>query len=402
MSNTPRFRKLLIVVLIISSTLVLFDRSSPARGIGPRWQGTAQPTPAGDLRAMSELDRELAQLQMQPEGPADRPWEQMLQPIDLVDTSAFRKAPPWHVCFSNSSVSNTWRVLGWALMQYEVKQHPEIASFTVIDALDRADKQILDIRSLLSQSCDVLIIAPTISTSELAAAVEQAAATGIPVIVFDHGVPTTRYTTFIHPIGGFASGYSSAKWLAEALHGKGNVLAIRLAPYIEQLDARWQAAKAVFDTYPDIRIVGPEFAKGDATRAMSIVFDYVQRWRTLDGVWVDFGGISPAVYQAFVSMGKPAPLIVGEDYNGWLKLWQKNKLDSISPTYPVFQWRTAIIAAVHILKGEPVPKTWVLPQPTITNDTVDNYVRRNLPDEHWVLCGCDTMLGFLDALWEGQ
>ncbi|HLY29119.1 MAG TPA: hypothetical protein VKQ72_22430, partial [Aggregatilineales bacterium] len=114
------------------------------------------------------------------------------------------------------------------------------------------------------------------------------------------------------------------------------------------------------------------------------------------------GGATPAVYQAFVDFGATVPPMTSEDYNGWLKIWQKNKLQSFAPTYPSYQWRTVIIAAVHILKGESVPKEWVLPQSNITNDNVAQYARADLPDQHWAMCGCDQIPGFLEKLWGTQ
>ena len=38
---------------------------------------------------------------------------------------------------------------------------------------------------------------------------------------------------------------------------------------------------------------------------------------------------------------------------------------------PAYQWRTPIIAALKILRGEQVPSEWVLPQPAITADTLE-------------------------------
>ena len=42
------------------------------------------------------------------------------------------------------------------------------------------------------------------------------------------------------------------------------------------------------------------------------------------------------------------------------------------PTYPTYQWRSPVIAAVKILKGEPViGPVWKLLQPVITQADLD-------------------------------
>lgn len=347
--------------------------------------------------AMGDMERQLAQLEMEPVGPEDKPWEQMLEPIEMVDTSMYAKEGPWRVCFSNASIANTWRVVGNAVLQYEVTQHPEIGEFIVTDAQENPEKQISDIEDLLTRNCDVLIVSPA-TTEALTPAVEKAAATGIPVVVFDRGVNTTDYTTFIHPIGGFAFGAVGARWLAEEMGGEGNVLALRVLPGVDVLETRWQAAEAIFAEYPGINVVGMEFNESDPAKAKSIVLDYLERFE-IDGVWTDFGGVSAAVAEAFVDFGVDVPPITGEDFNGWLKSWQANGYRSISPTYPTFQWRTAVIAAVRILKGEPVPKEWVLPQPYITAENLDEFARPDLPDGHFAMCGCNEIEGFLEELW---
>ena len=84
----------------------------------------------------------------------------------------------------------------------------------------------------------------------------------------------------------------------------------------------------------------------------------------------------------------------GQDQQDFLELWQKDHLTAIAPTYPVYQWRTAVIAATWILSGKPVPKEWVLPQPIITSDTLSQYVTPNMPPQFFSTCGCQHMPGF--------
>src|SRR5918998_3347483 len=61
-----------------------------------------------------DYDRQLAQRDIEPEGPADKPWEQMIEP-EMVDTSEHKakKASGWNLCFSNAAVDNPWRQVGW-------------------------------------------------------------------------------------------------------------------------------------------------------------------------------------------------------------------------------------------------------------------------------------------------
>jgi ribose transport system substrate-binding protein len=303
------------------------------------------------------------------------------------------------VCFSNAGLANPWRVNGLTTMKAEAKLHPEIGEFTVVDAQSKDDQQISDLADLQTKGCSALIISPN-TTAALTPAIQRACKTGVPVIVFDRGVTTDCPVTFIHPIGGYAFGADSAEFVALKAGKGGKVLAIRLLPGVDVLENRWAAAKVIFDR-EGVDLVGVEFNNADPAKAKAIVADYLQRFGKLDGVWLDAGFASVAVSEVFRDAGKPVPPLTSEDQQDFLELWQKDKLTAIAPTYPVYQWRTAVIAATWILSGKQVPKEWILPQPIITSDTLSGYVTKGMPPQFFPTCGCQQMPGFPQA-WGGK
>jgi ribose transport system substrate-binding protein len=347
----------------------------------------------------ADYDKQLAQREIEPEGPADKPWEQMLEP-EMRDTTEFKAKKPsgWNLCFSNAAVDNPWRQVGWKTMQAEVKLHKEIANFKAVDAEAKDDKQISDIEELAGGDCDALIVSPN-TTKTLTPAVE-AACKKVPVIVFDRGVTTDCPVTFVHPIGGYAFGADGAEFLIDNVDSGGKILALRILPGVDVLETRWSAAKVKFDE-SDLDVVGVEFTDGDAAKTKSIVSDYLQREGQIDGVWMDAGATSVAAMEAFEDNGQEIPPFVGEDQNDFLTKWKEDDLTAIAPTYSNYQWRTAVIAATKILKGEEVPKEWVLPQPAITAETLDQYVDPNMPPLHYALCGCEDMPGYPEN-WGGK
>ena len=298
----------------------------------------------------ADYDRQLAQRDIEPEGPADKPWEQMLEP-EMVDTSKFKakKSSGWNLCFSNAAVDNPWRQVGWKTMQAEVKLHDEIANFKAVDAEAKDDKQISDIEELSGGNCDALIVSPN-TTATLTPAVE-AACKKVPVIVFDRGVNTDCPVTFVHPIGGYAFGADGAEFLIDNVDSGGKILALRILPGVDVLETRWSAAKVKFDE-SDLDVVGVEFTDGDAAKTKSIVSDYLQREGQLDGVWMDAGATSVAAMEAFEDNGQDIPPFVGEDQNDYLTKWKQDGLTAVAPTYSNYQWRTAVIAATKVMKGE--------------------------------------------------
>lgn len=348
----------------------------------------------------AEFERQKALLTVAPQGPAGKPWEQNLGG-EKVDTAKYKKPGPYKLCFSNAGVNNPWRVVGFTNMQAEVDANKaDIASFTHADAEGKDDKQISDINAFVnSGQCDALIVSPN-TTAALTPAVE-AAAKKLPVVVFDRGVDTKAPVTFINPIGGYGFGIQGASFIAEKIPAGGSVLALRILPGVDVLENRWAAAERIFKE-KGIKVVGAEFTNGDNAKTKAIVEDYINRFGKIDGVWMDAGATAVAALEAFEDAGKPYPVINGEDQQDFLQKWKKNKLTAIAPTYPTYQWRTPVIAAIRILKGEPVTgPTWKLPQPAITAENLDKFVNDKMPPLHYALCGCEQMANY-PARWGGK
>lgn len=347
-----------------------------------------------------DFNRSLAEMEMTPTGPEGEPWMQLLGEQTMVDTSAMKKDGPYTFCFSNAGVNNPWRVVGWTTMQAEVDLHPEIKELIHVDAEGKDEKQISDIADLVaSGKCDVLIVSPN-TTAALTPAVEEACKS-LPVIVFDRGVFTECPTTFIQPIGGYAFGYSGAKFIADNCQKDVcKVLALRILPGVDVLEQRWGAAKKFFETADNIEVVGVEFGDGNNAKVKSIVSDYLDREGEIDAIWMDAGAAAIGAIEAFEDAGQPYPIMVGEDQQDFLVKWQQEGLTAIAPTFPTFQWRTPIIAAMKIMQGEEVPAVWRLPQPNVTQENLDQYVQPNMPPLHYAMCGCENMPGFPER-WGG-
>lgn len=346
----------------------------------------------------ADFDRQLAELTMTPVGPADQPWLQAIDP-QWVDTTKFKKAGPWKFCFSNADFTNPWRLTGYADARAEVKLHPEIGTFTVLQADGKDSKQISDLGGLDASQCDVIIISPN-TTVALTPAVDKACKTGIPVVVFDRGVNTDCPVTFIHAIGGYEYGAVGANFLIDHTKPGDNILALRILPGVDVLENRWAAAQYLFQQ-AHRNVVGAEFTGADPAKTKAIINDYRKRGVKIDGLYLDAGATAATAAQTFIDAGVAVPPITGEDQLDFLSLWKTQHLTAIAPTNPAFVWRTAIIAAVDILSGVRVPKEWVLPAPPITQQNLDQYVDTRMPPVFYALCGCQKLAGFPQA-WGGK
>ena len=345
-----------------------------------------------------EFAKQKEQLTMTANGPANKPWEQYIGDR-LASTQRFAKMGVCTVCFSNAGVNNPWRVVGYTDMIEEVALHSDIKAFIHVDAEGSDDKQIADINDLLAGgNCDILIVSPN-TTAALTPAVEKACQQ-LPVIVFDRGVQTNCPVTFIHPVGGYGFGIQGAEFVAANVEKGSNVLMLRILPGVDVLETRYSSGLRVLKE-AGLNIIGTEFTGADNAKTKSIVEDYLQRG-TIDAVWMDAGATAVAAIEAFEDGGYDIPVFVGEDQQDFLQKWKKMDITAIAPTYPTYQWRTAIIAASRILQGESVPgPEWVLPQASITKANLDEFINEAMPPLHYAMCGCEDMPNYPQA-WGGK
>ncbi len=356
----------------------------------------------GEWFVQAEYDKQLAQRDKEPEGPADQPWLQAIEP-EMVDTAQYKQDGKT-LCFSNASVSNPWRVTGWITMQQQVevlKKAGEIGEFRVSDAADDDNQQISDIQAFVDAGdCNAIIISPS-TTATLTPAVEAACESGVPVIVFDRGVNSDCMVTFIHPIGGYAYGADAAEFLVDKLEPGSKVLALRILPGVDVLEHRWAAAQKIFGD-SDLEVLGDEFTGGDGAKIKDIVTQYLQRG-DVDGIWMDAGDGAVAAVEAFEDAGKDYPVMAGEDELSFMRKWKDTGMTAIAPVYSNFQWRTPVLAAQQIWAGQEVPKEWVLPQEPITDADRDEYLDRNkdMPALHYAKFGGEDLPGFPNA-WKDR
>jgi ribose transport system substrate-binding protein len=314
-----------------------------------------------------------------------------------------KKQPPYNVCFSNAGVNNPWRVVGYVDMREQVEELRTkglVKNFYHLDAQGNDAKQIADIQDIINTpgKCDILIVAS--NTSEALTPIVEKACAVMPVVQFDRYAQTDCPVISERPIGGYAFGISGAQFVADNLPEGGNVLAFRILPGVDVLEQRWGAARKIFEENPKLNVVGVEFVGYDSFKANTVVSDYLAKYGHIDAVWMDAGGTAVTILEAFKDAGAPYPkVMVGEDQEDYLQYWKNNNLTAIAPTFPTYQWRTAVLAAVMFLQGKTVQHNWVLPQPEVIKDNLDKYINKAMPPLHYALCGCEDMTNY-PASWQ--
>ncbi len=357
----------------------------------------------------ADYEESLKEMSMAALNPSDPIYLQYLvdNPTDISKYPQYaefaKKAPPYNVCFSNAGVNNPWRVVGYIDIREQVEElrtQGLVKNFYHLDAQGNDAKQIADIQDIINTpgKCDILIVAS--NTSEALTPMVEKACAVMPVVQFDRFAQTDCPVISERTIGGYAFGITGAKFIVDNLPQGGNVLAFRILPGVDVLEQRWGAARKIFEANPQLNIIGVEFVGYDSFKANTVVSDYLAKYGTIDAVWMDAGGTAVTILEAFKDAGAPYPkAMVGEDQEDYLQYWKANSLTAVAPTFPTFQWRTAVLSAVMFLQGKTVQHHWTMPQPEVTAANLDTYINPAMPPLHYALCGCEDMTNY-PASWE--
>lgn len=283
---------------------------------------------------------------------------------------------------SNISVVNTWRVQMMEEAKFEATQHPEIKEMIVTDAGGDDSKQVSDIEDLLARGVDALLVAPG-SEVALNKVLEKAHKSGVPVIIFSSNASPADYTVKI--LGDDkAFGVAGAEFLAKALGGKGNIIAVRGISGNSIDNDRWTGVEEVLKNHPDIKIVDTAFGDWAYDKGKQVCESLLTAHTDIAGIWSSGGAMTQACAEVLNENGLPQIPMTGEGNNGFLRIWQEMDLNSVAPQYPTWFGQQAVIAALRVLKGEPVAQDYLLRPPAITKEQVKDFYRADLNDSYWV------------------
>ena len=176
-------------------------------------------------------------------------------------------------------------------------------------------RQIEIVDSMINARVDGIVIAPTEATA-LVAVVERAAREGIPLTIFDSGINTEDYVSFV-ATNNYEAGVLAAKKLAELLGSQGKIAVVKLIPGSASTTQRERGFEDTLSKeFPDIQIVAEQYCMSDRAKALAVAENMLTAHPDLDGM---FGSAEPAtvgVAQALKSRGQEGKIkFVGFDFS---------------------------------------------------------------------------------------
>ncbi len=270
-----------------------------------------------------------------------------------------KAAAKYTIGISNGFVGSEWRTQMLQNLDDAAKAYKDqgIDVTLVVESKDvDVQGQIQQIQNLINRKVNAIIVNPN-DIKALNPILEDAVDQGIVVISIDQEISAKGVYNVVIDQTEWAR--ISARWLAEALGGKGDVVLIEGFVGHPANEARMAGVKEVFDKYPGIKIVGRDSGKWDQATGQKVMSDFLASIPNIDGVWTQDGMATGVLTAINTANPKKFPITTGEARASYLTLW-KQVLDkhpdfkSIGVVNPPGIATSGLRVAIELLGGAKV------------------------------------------------
>ena len=274
--------------------------------------------------------------------------------------------------------------------------------------------QIQQLQNLMSKNVDAILVNPG-DAQGLNATLEEAVKQGILVLSIDQELDAEGVYNVGHNQKEWAK--TSAKWLAEKLNGKGNVVEIEGFPGHPANEYRMSGVDEIFSQFPDIKVLARETGKWDEATGQQVMSNFLAGFPgQIVGVWTQ-DGMAIGALQAVMAANPPKwPIMVGEGRCQYLNLWNEVKqerpdFDSIGVANAPGVNATGLRIAILMLQGRKINEaslsgqfgtTFTIPSPvTVTSENFQEWLDfcADKPDQY-LLDGIMTEQEVIDTFFK--
>jgi ribose transport system substrate-binding protein len=271
--------------------------------------------------------------------------------------------------FSNAGgVGNGWREAMLCSAKAQAVKAGNVSKVTIIHRNTDAPGQLADIRTLIAQGVNAIIINPS-GPDALNPAIKEATDAGIVVIAVDASVTAPGAYNLSNDQEQYA--YLGASWLFKAMNDKGAVVYMRgIAGHPADTD-RDKGFQRALKEHPGITIASTAVTKWDPVTATQQINDIMSAGTKFDGIWTS--GVDSNIVDALKAAQHPYVPIVGADNAGFVtQLLKEPGLKGAAVTNPPSVGGAGVTLATQILDGKAPTSTTVHVTPELwDNSTAD-------------------------------
>jgi ribose transport system substrate-binding protein len=226
--------------------------------------------------------------------------------------------------------------------------------------------------SMLNRHVDGVVVAAADNTI-LNASLDRAARENVPVVVFDSGVDSTNYVTFV-ATNNYEGGRLAARKLGQLLNGKGSIAMMKNAPgSLSTMDRERGFKEVIAKEFPALAIVAEQYSMSDRAKGMMAVENILTAHPELDGIFASSEPSSVGAAQALKSHGFAGKikLVAFDSSEGLVEGLNTGVIDALVAQDPFKIGYEAVKAVTEKLNGKTPRKTVDLSAVVITKGDLD-------------------------------
>jgi ribose transport system substrate-binding protein len=262
------------------------------------------------------------------------------------------------------------------------KYSEHLCEYVSIAANWDPNKQIEDVRSLLAQGIDLLLIDP-LDTTVVAQGITEAMDKGIPVILASSRVADAPYVSWV-TTDTEKRGAACAHWVRQSIPG-GRVAVLASWPEAGDQDLWLQGVRQPFDGQAAFELIVTRCPWSSAG-ASEATLTLLRQHGSIDAVIVNNGVLARGVVEACAGEGRDIPPIAGaDDWNGWLRTAKEHggRFWALSGG-PNLGLR-CVELATEVLSGKETSSYVPFPYQAFHEGDLGQYFRPDLSDHYWAV-----------------
>jgi ABC-type sugar transport system substrate-binding protein len=301
-----------------------------------------------------------------------------------VDTTAFRRDPPWMLGVSAGYLSNSWVEFALAHVRHAVSEDRRFQpTVRLLNASGVGEQQAADIDRLVADGVHGILYWSA-DDAAIDGALARARAAGVATISVGSGLAASGGTVANAYIDQYELGYASAAGLVAQLDGSGRIAA--MLP-IEGTVAAVNQARAladVLDAHPEVELVTTAYGDWNREKARTIAEEWIDTMEGLDGVFSPAGQMSVGVAEAYAAAAEDIALSPADEYNGWLRwIVAHPEANAGVITFSPAAGAVGLAVLARILSGAPAMQGEQVPSRYYAPDDAAALAQLDEPDDWW-------------------
>lgn len=213
--------------------------------------------------------------------------------------------------FSQCVASDKWRQAMLEGMKRELAFYNNIR-FIYKDADGSSEKQKVQVKQLIAEKIDLLIISPN-EAKPLTQIVNEVYHKGIPVIIIDRKISSDSYTAYVGA-DNYQIGYMAGEYASNLLHRKGNIIEITGLPGSSPAIERKNGFAEAIKKYPHLNIISELNGEWFGQNAQNVLSKIPDRVKEADLIFAQNDVMANGAFKALKNLNETRNIkIIGID-----------------------------------------------------------------------------------------